>query len=302
MTKYRLIHQNSNIEAPSGRFEIGRSNECSLVLDDPSVSRRHATVLNEDGKLFVEDLGSRNGVVVNGERIEGRHLLRDGDRLAIGHQTIRIVAVQKTPDADRTMGLANCPSCGAWMSSNEEVCPQCGARRREEKSVPHKTAEIDLSAGAPSEKRAKSTSGQSATMRPHAVLAALVQKSINMNKHDEAERLLGNMMQSLLERSESDGVVPDGDLLSLNRGLIALAKAARSPQLISRLFALHRTLGVLMPRETVESLYENVRKTGYRSCNEMSRYLDYLARRASEFSPGEKFIHRRLQGLVGLVS
>jgi pSer/pThr/pTyr-binding forkhead associated (FHA) protein len=121
MSKYRLIHQNSNIEVPSGRFDIGRSTECYLILDDPSVSRVHATIVHEDGKLWVEDRGSRNGCLLNGARIAGQHRLSDGDRLAVGHQTIRIVAIDRPPDADKTLGLSSCKSCGAWVSSTEET-------------------------------------------------------------------------------------------------------------------------------------------------------------------------------------
>ncbi|HUT76962.1 MAG TPA: FHA domain-containing protein [Polyangia bacterium] len=300
MKRYRLIHQNSNIEAPEGRFDIGRSTECHLVLDDPSVSRLHATIHNEDGRLTVEDRGSRNGVVVNGTRIGGRHELGDGDRISFGQQSIRVVAIGRPADADRTMGLAACQACGAWMSTNDERCGKCGAERGQKPLDPRRTSEIApiTQPGIPSSQ----AGGSHRTMQPQAMIAGLVMKAIGMEKHQEAERLLGNLMESALKRREAKEAVSDAEIGSIDIALLALAEASKSPKLVSRLFAFHHAMGLLLPRATVEALYELVRKVGYRSCGDMNRYLDFLSTRTAGFSPAEKFVHRRLQGLVGLTS
>jgi pSer/pThr/pTyr-binding forkhead associated (FHA) protein len=62
---------------------IGRLPDCDVTLDDPSVSRRHARLLRDGGRWLIEDLGSTNGVLVNGESV-GRTELHDGDRLELG--------------------------------------------------------------------------------------------------------------------------------------------------------------------------------------------------------------------------
>jgi FHA domain-containing protein len=67
----------------AGTTMIGRLPECDVTLDDPSVSRRHARILREDDRWTVEDLGSTNGVRVNGEQVSQIEL-RDGDRLELG--------------------------------------------------------------------------------------------------------------------------------------------------------------------------------------------------------------------------
>jgi hypothetical protein len=300
MKRYRLIHQNSNIEAPEGRFDIGRSTDCHLVLDDPSVSRLHASLYNENGRLTVEDRGSRNGVVVNGARITGRHELGDGDRIAFGQQTIRVVAIGRPSEGDRTMGLAACQACGAWMATSDERCGQCGAPKGQKAQDPRRTAEI-----APITQpglAAPRKDGPHRTMQPQAMIAALVLKALGMEKYQEAERLLSNLMESALRRREAGEQLPDHELLSINSALLTLAEASKSPKLVSRLFAFHHALGLLMPRDTVEALYGMVRKVGYRSCGEMNRYLEFLAGHSEGFSPAEKFVHRRLQGLLGLTS
>ena len=64
-------------------FVIGRSRECDLVLDDPNVSRRHAELRREDGGWAVRDLGSTNGIKLNGQRSRGGRL-NPGDEITLG--------------------------------------------------------------------------------------------------------------------------------------------------------------------------------------------------------------------------
>jgi two-component system, cell cycle response regulator len=64
-------------------FSIGRRSECTLSLKYEGVSRNHARILQEDGVYILEDLGSANGTLVQGRRIE-RHRLQDGDVLQFG--------------------------------------------------------------------------------------------------------------------------------------------------------------------------------------------------------------------------
>ncbi|HEX8066382.1 MAG TPA: FHA domain-containing protein [Thermoleophilaceae bacterium] len=62
----------------------------SVVLDDPEVSRRHASLAVEGSQLAVEDLGSTNGTFVNGERIQGTRRLEDGDRVRFGTTVLEL--------------------------------------------------------------------------------------------------------------------------------------------------------------------------------------------------------------------
>lgn len=74
---------------PRGRtgetvLTLGRHPGCNLVLDDPTVSRRHARLRLDGDRWVVCDLHSVNGTRVNGWRIE-EAIIRDGDRLTMGH-------------------------------------------------------------------------------------------------------------------------------------------------------------------------------------------------------------------------
>lgn len=69
---------------PAGAV-VGRSRECDVVLGDSNVSRRHAQIsFDESVGWTIEDLGSTNGVQVNGSRVTGVQPLRSGDRLDVG--------------------------------------------------------------------------------------------------------------------------------------------------------------------------------------------------------------------------
>ena len=67
---------------------IGRSRECDVVLSDQNVSRKHAEVRPSGAKWIVKDLGSTNGVKVNGRRIQGAQSLKPGDTIELGTSTI----------------------------------------------------------------------------------------------------------------------------------------------------------------------------------------------------------------------
>jgi hypothetical protein len=76
---------------PSGeRTRIGRSPECEIFLDDVTVSRNHAVLVERDGRFFVEDQGSLNGTFVNRRRIDNQKL-ENGDELQIGKYRLTFV-------------------------------------------------------------------------------------------------------------------------------------------------------------------------------------------------------------------
>jgi hypothetical protein len=66
---------------------LGRHPSCEVVVDDPTVSRRHAQLLFSDGVWVLHDLGSLNGTTVNGVRVT-RCQLRAGDHLSLGGQRL----------------------------------------------------------------------------------------------------------------------------------------------------------------------------------------------------------------------
>ncbi len=69
---------------------IGRSEACDIYIDDTKMSRQHFVLENDNGTLYVTDLQSRNGTMLNGTRISSRHILHSGDRILAGLSDIYI--------------------------------------------------------------------------------------------------------------------------------------------------------------------------------------------------------------------
>lgn len=94
MSEFTFIEQkpNQGAEKPlESGFTIGREG-CDITLSDSEVSRRHAAIQIAAGELSIEDLGSTNGTLVNGERISERRSLREGDEVQIGSTVWRLRA------------------------------------------------------------------------------------------------------------------------------------------------------------------------------------------------------------------
>ena len=82
---------------------IGRSNDCDIVIDDPRASRRHARIFQHGDYLWLEDLDSRNGIVLNGEKLVGNHILKDSYEFVIAGMQFRLF------DPNSTLGDNTAP-------------------------------------------------------------------------------------------------------------------------------------------------------------------------------------------------
>jgi diguanylate cyclase (GGDEF)-like protein len=71
---------------------VGRSSKADIQVDEESVSRNHATLINDGQKVAVKDLGSTNGTYVNDEQTSGEMTLRNGDLLRIGRTIFKFIA------------------------------------------------------------------------------------------------------------------------------------------------------------------------------------------------------------------
>src|SRR5262249_9561221 len=79
-----LAHTRIELREPAMELTLGRGDDVTFALHDADASRRHASVRRDWQGVFVTDLGSKNGVLVNGVRITGEQQLHDGDELLVG--------------------------------------------------------------------------------------------------------------------------------------------------------------------------------------------------------------------------
>jgi len=72
------------IQEDQAEVTLGRSPECDFALNDQNISRRHALIKRTWNGFTVQDLGSKNGVLVNGKRADGPAPIKDGDEIQVG--------------------------------------------------------------------------------------------------------------------------------------------------------------------------------------------------------------------------
>jgi pSer/pThr/pTyr-binding forkhead associated (FHA) protein len=76
---------------------IGRSRKCGLRLDASDVSSEHARLGVDNGRVWIEDLGSTNGTFAGGERVSGRRFLEEGETVQVGSEFV-LSPVQSVQD------------------------------------------------------------------------------------------------------------------------------------------------------------------------------------------------------------
>ncbi|MHB8693718.1 MAG: FhaA domain-containing protein [Solirubrobacteraceae bacterium] len=86
-TALLLLDGRRLIVGPTG-VTLGRSRSCDVVLDDPNISREHAEIRPRGGSWVLTDLGSTNGVSLNGRRIDRPEVIRPGDEIELGTSSI----------------------------------------------------------------------------------------------------------------------------------------------------------------------------------------------------------------------
>jgi predicted component of type VI protein secretion system len=288
--RFRLRYRSTDLELPEGAFVIGRSSECHLALDDARVSRQHARLLVGATSVVVEDLGSRNGVYVDGRRIDAPESLKHLSRVTIGDQNLTLVDLEQERSHTIEAVAVHCARCGAPNARGADRCARCGAAMPGARRAAAQTVEFtsplvdDRSNGA-------STSA-------FKVVSSLAEKALAMGKHDDAERLLRPQLESILESAKSTGTI-DEDLFTAASGFaLRLVGSGQAAQWIDWLFALHASTSRLMSIELIDALHENVRKAGYSNTKSAQTYVDSLASAAQEYGPAERFRLRRLEGLV----
>jgi DNA-binding winged helix-turn-helix (wHTH) protein len=92
-TRLRLFLDDREIALRLGENLLGRLDEGVAWFESPTVSRRHARIVVEGGKATLEDLGSKNGTFLRGERISSARPLADGDEILLGRvlMTFRVL-------------------------------------------------------------------------------------------------------------------------------------------------------------------------------------------------------------------
>jgi len=238
VARYRLRFVLQEFDLPRGTTLIGRSLDCHLTIEDPLVSRRHARIVVTDSGAQIEDLGSRNGVKVNGAPIRQATTLRNGDRLRIGTQELVFSRVDEAGRAhSRTTGqLRLCANCRQPYPREMLACPSCEATEQ--------TDDETLTA---------SGSALSHQWSMQLFVEAL-ERALRLGRIPDAERLVRRASAQVEELLASGGRVEDAALAALALQAAATTLATSDPAWAVWALEIYGRCGKIPPRSVIERL------------------------------------------------
>lgn len=276
--RFRLRYMNHDLELNEGEFVVGRNASCQLSLDDPLVSRRHAIFNVLADAVTVEDLGSRNGVSVNGERITGRMLLRPGDRIQIGSQEMVLVAgaTEAVRTATRNplkMTLPKMPDVPSMSTKPPGIMP-------------------DIDSEASMVRRADAFN----------LLGSVAEKALAMGKHVEAERILASPLADVIEASRAGKRITPSLLDQAARFSARLATATGKGAWADYVIELYQSQGRIVPAPVIDELYNAFRRVSAIDLGRLREYVGQLRDQLGQFGPAERFLFQRIEGLERLAA
>ena len=276
---FRLRHLQHDFELGLGEFAIGRSPECQLSLDDPLVSRKHALLVVGPESVLIKDLGSRNGVVVNGTKIDTSRVLLDGDRIVIGSQEMTIMA---RPAATGPQYVRRSTTGAQTLSSLSR--PQSLEPTRIH-SEPVRDAMRDA-------KRVDS----------FPLLSTLADKALALGRPEDAERILSSLMLEVLNNAQRGNALPTETVDQAAQYGVRLANATFKGSWVDYVITLYAAVRRPCPATIVDELHGVVRKTTAVDLSGLRAYVEMLRASAAGFGPADRFLVQRIEGLERLVA
>jgi hypothetical protein len=295
--RFRLRWLQHDLELNEGQFAVGRNASCQLSLDDPLVSRRHALFHVDRDVVLLEDLASRNGVLVNGERIDGRVQLTPGDRVRIGDQELTLLRARD----DAGPG----PAVGASPPHNAKLTlPKMAPAVKHVESlsgVPPMTPVVGHRTGGPPE------SGDvepSMVRRADAfkLLGGVADKALAMGRAAEAERLLASALTDIIETTRAGRSLPITLVDQAARFSAKLATATSKGGWADYVIELYSAQGRPCPASVIDELYQAMRKVTAIDILRLRGYIEQLRANLPNYGPAERFLLQRLEGLERLAA
>jgi predicted component of type VI protein secretion system len=277
--RYRAI----DVGLEAGELVVGREEGCGLVVDDALVSRQHARFRVTVEGVEVEDLGSRNGVHVNGTRVTAPTRLDLGDAVRIGSQVLVLARSGGRQRGSRplTSEMTTCARCGGVAPATATTCPTC---------------HVSLHPEAGTEESAPPQPAPHPVRSSFRTLSALADKALGFGRGDEAERILASALDGVLQEAASGAPPSDDGVREAVSYALKLAEAGVRPRL-DYVFQLYTVLGRMMSADEVEHLYRVTTAGKYTNARNIRSYLDSLRPQAGSLGANERFLLQRLEGL-----
>jgi predicted component of type VI protein secretion system len=285
---FRLRHLQHDFELGLGEFAIGRSPECQLSLDDPLVSRKHALLVVSPESVLIKDLGSRNGVVVNGTKIDTSRVLLDGDRIVIGSQEMTIMSRPATVGPQFVRRITT------------------GAQTLSSVARPHSLEPAAIKIH-PDAIKIPSDPAREVTRDPKRVdsfplLSTLADKALALGRPEDAERILSSLMLEVLNNAQRGDALPTETVDQAAQYGVRLANATSKGSWVDYVITLYAAVRRPCPASIVDELHGVVRRTSAVDLSGLRAYVEMLRASAVGFGPADRFLVQRIEGLERLVA
>ncbi|MBC7171784.1 MAG: FHA domain-containing protein, partial [Polyangiaceae bacterium] len=256
-----------------------------------SVSRRHAALRVGATSVTLRDLGSRNGVRVNGKLAEPDQLLRHLDKISIGNQEILFVDVDQGV-ARRSASAEVCSACGATNAAAAATCVSCGAPL-DAKGLDGQTVELRL--GTTADDVVKSENA-------FLLVAGIAEKTIAMKSFEKAEQMLAPHLDMMVFRTQREEVYSPAAVERAIGFALRLAEGRNARRWLQWVFILHIAGKRVMDAATIDRLHDVVRKVRYDDPRPLRDYLTTLAGIEDRLTPADRFLVKRLEALHRVIA
>ncbi len=243
MSRYRLRFLLQELDLHGPEIVIGRSPDCQITIEDPLVSRQHARILIDTTGARVIDLGSRNGVRINGSLIRGEAQLRHNDRLRLGTQDLVFLAIDETGSRQsRVTGfMTHCQRCGRPFPGESAACPHCG-----EASFDVDSNTYDTITGMPG------LTGQAAWT--FQLLGEVIERALATGRKSEAERMMQRAASDMEERLRVGAKLDAKHLAKVALYALRLARLKGQPEWAEWALTVHKEHDLVPAAETLDEL------------------------------------------------
>lgn len=235
--RYRLRFLLQEFDLRGPEVVIGRSPECHITIEDPLVSRRHARITVAEDLVEASDLGSRNGVRVNGTKIDKPTALEHGDRVRIGTQELVFYIATRGKREARTTGFMTvCAKCKTPFPESSVACPHCGEAVRDDDTTmsglivePRRTWTFQL-------------------------LGEVIERALSTDRVNEAVRMMRRAAREIDERLTSGEHLDMDQLTVITDYALRLAEQGRDVEWMHWAFNVHRQQSVFPTAALIERL------------------------------------------------
>ncbi len=216
--RFAVDYRGRAIVLPSGSYTIGRSSACDIALDGSQASRRHARITVSDRSATIEDMGSTNGVYLNGTRITAPEQLRDGDRVVVGGEELGVSESTRPPGNRRA-------------SKTVETDPSPDRREDPDSELP--TAQRDALA----------------------IVGRMADDLLDSGMGQDAEHVLSGHLEAIREGAATGSLSPDLAMRAAQYAL-KLASATGKRRWLDFVKAMYQAAHINVPKDVAEDISE----------------------------------------------